>query len=338
MYDVIIIGAGPIGLACGIAAKREGLRVLIVDKGSIVNSFLGYPRNMEFFSTPDLMEIGGYPFTTRSYKPTREEAIEYYRRVTEAEKLHLRLYHHVKQVDGNIHAFTVVAEQNAGKASFEGKHVIVTTGFFDTPNLLHVPGEILEKVTHYYDEPYIYTGLNLAIVGGNNTAAKAALACYRHGAKVILVAREEEIGRTVKYWIRPDLINRIAEGSITAYFNSAVDAITPATLLLNTPVGPVEIENDAVLALIGYQPDYGFLQSLRIQIGSDPHQTPVFHPSTFETSRAGLYLAGTVCGGLKTNKWFIENGRFHADQIVHHIAHGTVKKHDLETTYWKTAE
>lgn len=334
MHDVVIIGAGPVGLACAIEARRRNLDVLVIDKGALVNSFLGYPTNMEFFSTPELMEIGGYPFSTMGYKPTREEAIEYYRRVANAERLPLRLYEGVLRVDGTREAFTVVTE----KTRYETRFVIVATGFFDVPNLLNVPGETLPRVTHYFKEPFPYIGQRVAVVGAKNSAAKAALSCYRHGADVTLVVRGPAVSESVKYWIRPDLENRIKEGSIRAFFNTSVVAVTPASIILHTPDGPRELANDWVLALTGYRPDYAFLETLGIAIRDDEARTPAFDEETFETNRAGLYLAGTVCGGLRTSRWFIENGRFHAGQIAHHITTGTVRPIDLQERHWKTAE
>lgn len=316
MYDVVVIGAGPVGLACAIAGQHQGLRTLTVDKGTLVNSLVGYPTGMEFFSTPDLLEIGGHPFPTQRYKPIREEALDYYRRVARSENLEVRLYEDVQRVEGTDDAFTVVTD----KGRYASRKVIVATGFFDTPNRLHIPGENLPKVSHYYKEPYGYTGCDLAVIGAKNSAAKAALASYRHGARVSLIVRGPELSSSIKYWLRPDLANRIKEGSITAYFNTTVSEITPTALHLNTPDGPRSIPNDFVLAMTGYRPDYPFLERLGVARGSDAAQTPVYDEETFETNREGIYLAGTVCGGLRTSRWFIENGRFHAQVIAKHIA------------------
>ncbi len=316
MHDVVIIGAGPVGLACGIEVKRRGLRELVIDKGALVNSLIGYPTQMEFFSTPELLEIGGYPFPTLYYKPTREEALDYYRRVAQAEQLNLRLYERVRRVDGEDGAFVVRTD----KGAYPARKVILATGFFDLPNRMDVPGEDLPKVTHYYKEPYPYAHRKVAVVGAKNSAAKAALECHRHGADVTLVVRGPAVSNSVKYWIKPDLENRIAEGSIRAFFNTTVAAIEPDRLHLHTPDGPVTIANDFVLAMTGYRPDYVFLQTLGIATRDDAARTPVHDEETFETNRAGLYMAGTVCGGLNTSKWFIENGRFHAERIAEHIA------------------
>lgn len=334
MIDVAIIGAGPVGLACAVRAKREGLEAVVLEKGAVVNSLLGYPTNMEFFSTPELIEIGGHPFPTTGYKPVREEAIEYYRRVAEVESLRLRLYERVQRVDGEQGRFRVVTD----KDTVEARHVVVAIGFFDHPNRLEVPGEELPKVTHYYKEPYPYAGQQVAVVGARNSAAKVALDCYRHGATVTLIVRAPVLSDKIKYWIRPDLENRIKEGSITAYFGTVVEEIRETSLVLQTPEGRCRIDNDWVLAMTGYHPDYSFLRSLEIDICDDAYQTPAFDEQTFETSRKGLYIAGTVCGGYLTSRWFIENGRVHARQIMSHIARGETEPIDFEERHWKTAE
>jgi thioredoxin reductase (NADPH) len=334
MHDVVVIGAGPVGLACAIEARREGLQARIIEKGSLVNSIVGYPARMEFFSTPELIEIGGYPFPIQNYKPTREEAVEYYRGVAGQERLDIQLYERVRAVTGAAGDFTVTTDKGEHRA----RAVVVAIGFFDQPNRLNVTGEELPKVTHYYREPYAYVRQKVAIIGARNSAAKAALDCYRHGAEVTLVVRSGEISEKVKYWIKPDLENRIKEGSIRAYFNTTVEEITAASIVLRTPGGRVEIDNDWVLAMIGYRPDYTFLESLEIDIANDAYRTPVYDATTFETSRRGIYLAGTVCGGLQTGRWFIENGRFHARQIAKHIAHGKVDPVHLEAVHWKTEE
>ena len=334
MHDVLVIGAGPVGLACAIEARREGLRARIVEKGALVNSIVGYPARMEFFSTPELIEIGGYPFPIQGYKPTREEAVEYYRGIAAREALDIRLYERVLGVRGAAGDFTVATDKEEHRA----RHVVVSTGFFDQPNLLNVPGEGLARVTHYYREPYSYVRQRVAVIGARNSAAKAALDCYRHGAEVTLIVRSAALSDKVKYWIKPDLENRIKEGSVRAYFNTTVEEIRPSSLLLATAAGRVEIENDWVLAMTGYRPDYDFLESLQIDIAADPARTPVYNDTTFESSRRGIYLAGTVCGGLRTGRWFIENGRFHAQQIMKHIAHGTADPVQFDAVHWKTEE
>ena len=334
MYDVVVIGAGPVGLACAIEAKRENLRPLIVEKGTLVNSIVGYPANMEFFSTPELIEIGGYPFPVQAYKPTREEAIEYYRGVAAREQLDIRLYERVLEIRGAHGRFTVVTDRGAHDTS----HIVLAIGFFDRPNRLDVPGEDLEKVTHYYREPFAYVRQKVAVIGARNSAAKAALDCYRHGAEVTLVVRGAALSDKIKYWIKPDLENRIKEGSIRAHFHAVVQEIRPSSLVIGTPEGAIEIENDWVLALTGYHPDFTFLEQAGVTFADDGYRTPRFDETTFETERAGVYIAGTVCGGYQTGRWFIENGRFHAQQIARHIAGRRAERIPFETIHWKTEE
>ena len=335
MQDVVIVGAGPVGLACALEARREGLQALVIEKGTLVNSLVGYPARMEFFSTPELIEIGGYPFPIQGYKPTREDAIEYYRGVAGQERIDVRLYERVVGVTGELGNFTVTTD----RGKHPTRHVIASIGFFDQPNTLEVPGADLPKVRHYYREPYAYVRQKVAVIGARNSAAKAALDCYRHGAEVTLIVRGPSLSDKVKYWIKPDLENRIKEGSIKAFFNTTVEAIHESSLSLRTPEGETSIDNDWVLAMTGYHPDYDFLEAtLQIAIGDDPHRTPVFDPDTFETSRPGVYLAGTVCGGYRTGRWFIENGRFHAQQIARHIARGTLERVAYDRIHWKTEE
>jgi bacillithiol disulfide reductase len=333
--DLLVVGAGPVGLACAIEARREGLSARVIDKGTLVNSIVGYPARMEFFSTPELIEIGGYPFPVQGYKPTREDAVEYYRGVAAQEKLDIRLYERVLDVAGEVGAFRVRTDRGEHAA----RHVVASIGFFDQPNLLDVPGADLPKVTHYYREPYQYVRQKVAVIGARNSAAKAALDCYRHGAEVTLIVRGPVLSDKIKYWIKPDLENRIKEGSIRAHFDTTVERIDEATLSLRTPAGPATIENQWVLAMTGYHPDYTFLErALKIAIGQDAARTPLFDETTFETSRPGVYLAGTVCGGYQTGRWFIENGRFHARQIATHIAGGLTSRVPFERIHWKTEE
>lgn len=334
MHDVLVIGAGPVGLATAIEARRAGLSALVVDKGALVNSIVGYPARMEFFSTPDLIEIGNHPFPVQGYKPTREEGLEYYRSVAAREQLEVRLYETVLGVEGARESFTVVTN----KARHAARRVVVAIGFYDIPNLLGVPGEERPKVSHYYREPYPFVGQRVVIVGARNSAAKAALDCHRHGATVTMIVRGPAISDKVKYWIKPDLENRIKEGSIRTHFNSTVSEITETTVVAQTPDGRVDIPNDWVLALTGYQPDYRFLDTLGIAIGDDPARTPLYDETTFESRRPGVYLAGTVCGGLHTGRWFIENGRFHARQIVAHITGTATEPVRFEAVRWKTEE
>ncbi len=315
MHDVVIVGAGPVGLAAAIEVKRAGLSGVSIEKGGIVNSLIGYPTQMEFFSTPELLEIGNYPFSCLGYKPTREEAIEYYRKVAEREELDIRLYEEVTRLDGKVGDFVV----HTSRGRHTARHVIVATGFFDVPNPLDVPGEYLPKVSHYFKEAYPFSGQRVVVIGAKNSAAKAALACARHGAEVTMVVRGAEISPKVKYWLRPDLLNRIAEGRITAYYRSTVKAITEDKVRIDTPEGEVEIMNDWVLALTGYRPNYELLSALGVEVGDDAARTPIFDEETFESAKKGVYLAGTVCGGLQTSRWFIENGRHHAAVIARHL-------------------
>lgn len=316
MRDVIVVGAGPIGLACGIAAKRRGLDALLLEKGALVNSLVNYPTDLEFFSTPDLLEIGGHPFPCRGAKPVRAEAVEYYSKVADREGLDIHLYEKVRRISGDNGNFTVHTDEG----TYSCRKVAVATGFFDVPNMLEVPGEELEKVRHYYKEPYPYTRQDVVVVGARNSAAKAALDCYRHGANVTMVVRGDGISDHVKYWIKPDLENRIEEGNIAAYFNSTVQAITEDSVHIRTPDGERVLDNDWVLAMTGYRPNLDFLQRLGISLADDEHCTPIYDAETMETNRSGVYLAGVVCGGLKTSDLFIENSRVHAHRIMAHIA------------------
>ena len=313
--DLLVVGGGPIGIACALEAHRAGRTARIVEKGAVVNSLVGYPAQMEFFSTPELLEVGGHPLATRRYKPLREEAIDYYRGVAQREGLDLRLGERVLGVEGEAGAFRVVTEKGVHAA----RAVVLATGFFDQPNRLGVEGEDLPHVSAYYREPYAYSGRRLVVVGAKNSAAKAALEARRHGADVTLVIRGEEVSPSVKYWIRPDLLNRIREGSIRAFTQTTVERITPDAVHLATPDGPAVVPADFVLTLIGYRPDYPFLDAVGIAT-EGPLAVPVFDEDTMETNRPGVYIAGTVCGGLHTSRWFIENGRIHAARIAAHLA------------------
>jgi len=314
--DVLIIGAGPIGLACGIKAESEGLSYLIVDKGTLVNSLYNYPYGMTFFSTSDKLEIGGVPFISHNPKPTRMEALEYYRRVASSHKLNTSLYNPVQKVENNDTGFKVKTE----KFDLQAENIIVATGFYDLPHKLGIPGEDLPKVTHYYKEAHPYYDMKLAIVGAANSAVDAALECYRKGAKeVTMVIREEEIRKTVKYWVKPDIENRIKEGSIKAYFKSEITAIRDNEIDIKTPEGNITIENDFVLAMTGYEPNYDFLSKMGVKKIEEPPFAPVYDAKSMETNVEGIYLAGVICGGMETNKWFIENSRVHADMIMAHI-------------------
>ena len=311
-FDVIIIGAGPIGLACGIEAKKSGLKYQILEKGCLVNSLYNYPHNMTFFSTSERLEIGSVPFISINPKPTRSEALEYYRRVCTSWDLNVKLYEGVRAVEKSDSLFTITTDRNAYHASA----VIVALGFYDLPYLLNVPGEGLEKVRHYYQEPHPYFAQKVMVVGAANSAVDAALETWRKGAEVTLVVRESAIRDSVKYWVKPDIENRIAEGSIKAYFNSTVLEITEKAVLIQTPEGRETVDNDFVLAMTGYQPPFDFLKSIGVAFNTDDYRTPLYNEATMESNANGIYLAGVVCGGLKTNKWFIENSRVHADMIM----------------------
>lgn len=310
--DVVIIGAGPIGLCCAIEAKRNNLSYVVIDKGCLVNSLYNYPKNMTFFSTSDKLEIGEVPFISHNAKPTKSEALEYYRRVVSSWELDINLYEEVKDIKKKDD-FEVTTD----KGNYSAKKIILSTGFYDLPYKLGVPGEDLPKVKHYYDEPHPYFGMNVAVVGAANSAVDVALETYRKGAKeVTMIVREPSLSESVKYWVKPDVENRIKEGSIKSFFSSNIKEITRESIHINTPDGDVTIENDFVLAMTGYQPDFSFLKKIGIEIGDDEHKTPVHDPDTMMTNVDGIYLAGVICGGLKTNKWFIENSRDHSKIIV----------------------
>ena len=312
MFDVIIIGAGPIGLCCAIEAKKNNLSYLVIDKGCLVNSLYNYPKNMTFFSTSDKLEIGGVPFISHNSKPTKSEALEYYRRVVSSWELDIKLYEEVIEIKKGDN-FNV----KTSKGKYIAKKVILSTGFYDLPYKLNVPGENLSKVKHYYDEPHPYFGMRVAVVGAANSAVDVALETFRKGAKeVTMVVRESSLSESVKYWVKPDVENRIEEGSIKSFFDSNITKITEDSIYINTPEGEKTIENDFVLAMTGYQPDFSFLKKIGIEIGEDEYHTPIHDSETMETNISGVYLAGVICGGLKTNKWFIENSRDHATQII----------------------
>lgn len=311
-YDIIIVGGGPIGLACGIEARKAGFSYLIIEKGCLVNSLYNYPLNMTFFSTSERLEIGGVPFISHGPKPNRFEALEYFRRVCMSWKLNIRLYEKVlasRKVAGIHHVQT-------SRGEYRAKVLILALGFYDLPFLLNVPGEDLPKVRHYYDEPHPYFGQKVAVVGASNSAVDVALETWRKGAEVTMIVKGGAIGENVKYWVRPDIENRIREGSIKCYYNSRVLSITPSTVEIETPEGKNSIENDFVMAMTGYQPPFAFMESLGIRFHNDADHTPVYDDGTMETNVPDLYLAGVVCGGLKTNKWFIENSRVHAEMII----------------------
>jgi bacillithiol disulfide reductase len=318
-HDVLVIGAGPTGLACGIEAQRAGFKALVIDKGCLVNSLYNYPANMSFFTTPELLEIGDMPFTTAHQKPTREEALEYYRKVVEHYRLPVAQYQRVETVDGCDNDFHVTATDALGRIyDYDVRKLIVATGYYDLANQLNVPGEELPKVFHYYREPHPFFDCDVLVVGGKNSAAISSLDLYRHGARVTLAHRGPKMHHHVKYWILPDIENRIKSGEIKAYFNSSVQEIRPDSVFLETPEGPVTLENDFVFALIGYHPDYDFLRAVGIELSPELCR-PVCDPITLESNVPGIYVAGVIVAGSRTNEIFIENGRFHGKQIAEHL-------------------
>jgi thioredoxin reductase (NADPH) len=314
-YDILIIGGGPIGLACGIEAKKAGLSYIILEKGCLVNSLYNYPANMTFFSTSDKLEIGGIPFVSNNIKPTRSEALEYYRRVAEHFQLNLQLFEEIRSVSKSGKNYCI----ESSKSQYEAANIIISTGFYDIPNLLNIPGEDLPKVKHYYKDPHFYANQHVIVVGANNSSVDAALETYRKGAQVSMVIRESEIGERVKYWVRPDIVNRIKEGSIKAYFNSNLAEIRENEVDIIGLDGKITLRNDFVLAMTGYQPDLSFLKKLGINISDDEKQVPEHNPETMETNMKGIYLAGVICGGMDTHVWFIENSRIHAEKIINQL-------------------
>jgi len=314
--DVIVIGAGPTGLACAIEAQRAGFKVITIDKGCVVNSLYNYPANMTFFTTPELLEIGDLPFATAHQKPTREEALEYYRKVAEHYHLDIRQYTWVKTATGRDEDFNLAATDRMGRVyDFRARKIIVSTGYYDLANFMNIPGEDLPKVHHYYREPHPFFDTDVVVIGGKNSAAISALDLWRHGARVTLVHRGSRMHSHVKYWILPDIENRIKNHEIAAYFNSAVEEIGPDEVLLSTPEGPVRLKNDFVFAMTGYHPDYDFLRSIGIELSTEQCR-PVCDPESLESNVPGIYVAGVIVAGSRTNEIFIENGRFHGRQIA----------------------
>ena len=315
ILDVLIIGGGPIGLACGLEAKQAGLQYIILEKGCLVNSLYNYPANMTFFSTSERLEIGEIPFVSNNAKPTRAEALEYYRRVAVSKHLNVKLFEKVERVHRKEDAYEVTTN----KSTYVARNVIVATGFYDVPVLMNVPGEDLPKVTHYYQEPHFYAGQKVLVVGANNSAVDAALETWRKGADVTMVIRGNEVGSRVKYWVRPDIVNRIKEGSIKAYFESSIAAIHPYSVDIQTSDGIETIENDWVIAMTGYQPNFEFLRNIGIELSADEKLYPTYNTETQESNLPNIYLAGVVCGGMDTHVWFIENSRIHAEKIIQQI-------------------
>jgi len=312
MLDILIIGGGPIGLACALSAQKAGLSYIIIEKGCLVNSLYNYPTTMTFFSTSELLEIGGIPFVTISNKPKRAEALEYYRRVALSNHLKVNLFEEVSAVKRTDKHYKITTS----KATYEAKNIIVSTGFYDIAVKLNIPGEDLPKVKHYYQDPHYYALQKVVVVGSSNSAIDVALETYRKGAEVTLVIRGEEVSHRVKYWVRPDILNRIKEGSIKAYFNSNLTAVRENEVDIQTPDGQITIPNDYVMAMTGYRPNFDFLKKIGIHLSTDAKCIPHYNHETMETNLKGVYLAGVVCGGMDTHLWFIENSRVHAEMIV----------------------
>jgi len=325
-YAIIIVGGGPIGLACALEAKKAGLDYLILEKGTLVNSLYNYPVNMTFFSTSERLEIGGIPFVSNNPKPTRPEALEYYRRVALSNHVNIHLFEKVTEVQTQVTTdkdqgnFRVTTNKNVYTANY----IIIATGFYDIPYKLNVPGEDLPKVTHYYKDPHFYAFQKVMVVGASNSAVDAALETWRKGAEVTMVVRKDQIGPRVKYWVRPDIINRIQEGSIKAYFDSSIKEIREREVDIQTPEGLVTIKNDWVIAMTGYQPNLEFLRSLGIQLSDDEIKKPTYDEASYETNVTNVFIAGVICGGMNTHRLFIENSREHAEKVVQTIKHRTL--------------
>lgn len=313
ILDVLIIGAGPIGLACGIEAKKNSLSYLIIEKGCIVNSIFNYPTNMTFFSTSERIEIGNVPFVSHGVKPTRREALEYYRRVKGTYDLNVNTYEKVLEIKIDSSNYKIITDKNI----YFAKNVIITTGYYDNPNLMNVPGENLSKVKHYFDEPHPYAYHKAAVVGAGNSAVDVALELFRVGADVTMIIREDKIKPSIKYWVKPDIENRIKEGSIKAYFNSEIKEIREKEIIVQTQEGLITLVNDFVFAMTGYHPDYNFLKSIGVEL--DENNNPKFNKESFQTNKKGIYLAGVVCGGKNTDKYFIENSIEHSKVIINQI-------------------
>ncbi len=321
-YDVLVIGAGPTGLACAIDAQNEGFSVVLVDKGCLTNSLFHYPANMTFFTTPELLEIGNIPFPSPNQKPTRSEALEYYRKVAAHYKLNVLQYENVDRISGSDGDFRVHTTDRFGRNHEQrARKLIVSTGYYDLPNYLNIPGEDLAKVKHYYDEPHPYFAQDVLVIGGKNSAAIAALELWRHGARVTLVHRGPELHRHVKYWIKPDIENRIKNREISAFFNTSVTRITEDSVELQTPEGPKTLRNQFVFALTGYHPDFSFIESLDVKLDEKNARCPICNRGTLESNVPGIYLAGVIVAGERTNEIFIENGRFHGALIARDLAH-----------------
>ncbi|MCW5520100.1 YpdA family putative bacillithiol disulfide reductase [Aureitalea sp. L0-47] len=321
--DVLIIGGGPIGIACALECKKKGLDYVVLEKGTLTNSLYNYPLNMTFFSTSEKLEIDDIPFISNSAKPNRDEALEYYRRVATSNHLNINLYEKVEAVEKQGDIFEI----KSSKSSYTAKNIIVCTGFYDIPKLLDVPGEDLQKVSHYFKEAHPYVMRKTIVVGASNSAVDAALEIWRKGGEVTMVVRGPSIGERVKYWVKPDIENRIAEGSIKAIYNSEIKEIRDNEVVISTPDGEQTLDNDFVVALTGYRPNFEFLKSIGVKLSEDGNYFPAYDPDTMESNIPGLYLAGVICGGMETHKWFIENSRVHAKIILENILSRVSTRH-----------
>jgi thioredoxin reductase (NADPH) len=320
LFDLLVVGAGPTGLACAIEAQKAGLRVVLVDKGCVCNSLFHYPAHMTFFTTSELLEIGDIPFPSPNAKPTRNEALEYYRQVAAFYKLDIRQYQRVDGVSGSDGDFTIqMTDRFERPSALRAAKLAIATGYYDLPNWMGIPGETLGKVHHYYNDPHPFFGLDVAVIGGKNSAAIAALELWRHGARVTLIHRDAELHRHVKYWIKPDIENRIKAGEIKAYFSTKVEEILPDSIMLETPEGQLSLKNDFVFAMTGYHPDFTFLEQIGIHF-EGPDRRPRCNPESLESNVPGIYLAGVIVAGSRTNEIFIENGRFHGRLIANALA------------------
>ncbi|NIF04491.1 YpdA family putative bacillithiol disulfide reductase [Chryseobacterium sp. Tr-659] len=325
ILDILIIGAGPIGLNCAIEAQKNNLSYLIIEKGTIVNSLYNYPLYMRFFSTAEKLEIDGIPFISTAPKPGRQEALEYYQGIARQKNLNIHLYEKVMNVSKNNEIFEI----ETTKSRYQAKNIVIATGFYDIPNLMNIPGEDLPKVKHYYTEPYPYARQKVVVVGSSNSAVDAALETYRKGAEVTMIIRHSEISKSVKYWVKPDIENRIAEGSIKAYFNSEMIEIKENSAVFKDENHQIhEIENDFVLAMTGYLPDFDFLKKSGIELNGDC-LNPFYNSETMETNISNLYLAGVVCGGKDTHLWFIENSRIHAEMIISNVISKMIRNENI---------